>query len=80
VRPYGVSVQAFHILPKIREVDRLMTLALPQRVYEAHLERAFRSLAGHPLASRKKTLAGREARLRLLEHIASPLFHGMWCG
>ena len=74
VRPYGVSVQAFHILPKMREVDRLMTPALQQRVYEAHPELAFRSLAGHPLASRKKTLAGREERLHLLEHIPSPLF------
>jgi predicted RNase H-like nuclease len=77
VRPYGVSVQAFHILPKIREVDRLMTPALQQRVYEAHPELAFRSLAGHPLASRKKTMAGREARLCLLEHIPSPLFHSI---
>jgi len=77
VRPYGVSVQAFHILPKIREVDRLMTPALQQRVYEAHPELAFRSLAGHPLASRKKTMAGREERLCLLEHIPGPLFHSI---
>src|SRR5712664_3119998 len=77
VRPYGVSVQAFHILPKIREVDRLMTPALQQRVYEAHPELAFQSLAGHSLQDRKKTVAGREERLRVLEHIPSPLFHGI---
>jgi predicted RNase H-like nuclease len=77
VRPYGVSVQAFNILSKIREVDHLMTPALQQRVYEAHPELAFRSLAGHPLVSRKKTMAGREERLRLLEHIPSPLFQGI---
>ena len=58
-------------------VDRLLTPALQQRVYEAHPELAFRSLAGHPLASRKKTMAGREARLCLLEHIPGPLFHSI---
>jgi predicted RNase H-like nuclease len=54
-----------------------MTPALQQRVYEAHPELAFRSLAGLPLASRKKTMAGREERLCLLEHITGPLFHSI---
>jgi predicted RNase H-like nuclease len=75
VRGHGLSIQAFNILPKIREVDRLMTPALQQRVYEAHPELAFQSLAGHPLQGRKRTVAGREARLRVLETLPSPLFH-----
>jgi predicted RNase H-like nuclease len=35
VRGHSLSIQAFNILPKIREVDRVMTPALQQRVYEA---------------------------------------------
>ena len=77
VRGHGLSIQAFNILPKIREVDRVMTPALQQRVYEAHPELAFQSLAGHPLQHRKKTVAGREERLRVLDNIPSLLFHGI---
>jgi predicted RNase H-like nuclease len=74
VRSHGLGVQSFHILPKIREVDALMTPALQQRVYEAHPELAFRNLAGQALLSRKKTLEGRTERLQLLGRIPSPLF------
>jgi predicted RNase H-like nuclease len=74
---HGLSIQAFNILPKIREVDRVMTPTLQQRVYEAHPELAFQSLAGQPIQDRKKTVAGREERLRVLEHIPSLLFHGI---
>jgi predicted RNase H-like nuclease len=77
VRGHGLSIQAFNILPKIREVDRVMTPALQQQVYEAHPELAFQSLAGHPLQDRKKTVAGREARLHVLETIPGLLFHGI---
>jgi predicted RNase H-like nuclease len=75
VRGHGLSIQAFNILPKIREVDCVMTPALQQQVYEAHPELAFQSLAGHPLQDRKKTVAGREERLRVLDNIPSLLFH-----
>jgi predicted RNase H-like nuclease len=54
-----------------------MTPALQQRVYEAHPELAFQALAGHPLQESKKTVAGREARLQVLEHIPSLFFHGI---
>jgi predicted RNase H-like nuclease len=77
VRGHGLSIQAFNILPKIREVDRVMTPALQHRIYEAHPELAFQALAGQPLQDRKKTVAGREERLRVLENIPSPLFHGI---
>jgi len=77
VRGHGLSIQAFNILPKIREVERVMTQGLQQRVYEAHPELAFRTLAGQPLQESKKTVAGREARLQELEHIPSLLFHGI---
>jgi len=77
VRGHGLSIQAFNILPKIREVDRVMTPALQQQVYEAHPELAFQALAGHPLQDRKKTVAGREERLRVLENIPSLVCHGI---
>lgn len=77
VRGHGLSIQAFNILPKIREVDRVMTPGLQRRVYEAHPELAFQALAGHPLQESKKTVAGRAARLQVLEHIPSLLFHGI---
>ena len=77
VRGHGLSIQAFNILPKIREVDRVMTPALQQRVYEAHPELAFQALAGQPIQDRKKTVAGREERLLILENIPSPLFYGI---
>jgi len=77
VRGYGLSIQAFNILPKIREVDRVMTPALQHRVYEAHPELAFRTLAGHPMQHRKKTVAGRQERLRVLEQVPHPLFQNI---
>lgn len=69
VRQQGLSIQSFNILPKIREVDQLMTPALQQRVHEAHPELAFMSLAGAPMQYNKKTLEGREERLRILERV-----------
>ena len=77
VRGHGMSIQAFNILPKIREVDRVMTPELQHRVYEAHPELAFRTLAGHPMQYRKKTVAGREERVRVLEQAQYPLFQGI---
>ncbi len=75
VRHHGLSIQAFHILPKIREVDRLMTPALQQRVYEAHPELAFRALIGQPMQARKKGAAGHEERLQALALAAPPFMH-----
>src|SRR5262249_15104243 len=77
VRGHGLSVQAFNIMAKMREVDRVMTPALQHRVYEAHPELAFRTLAGRPMQYRKKTVAGREERVRVLEQAAHPLFQGI---
>ena len=74
VRAQGMSRQAFGILPKIREVDRLMTPQLQLVVYEAHPELAFRALAGAPLHHNKKTSAGRAERLQLLERAPGGLF------
>lgn len=66
VRDHGMSRQAFGILPKIREVDRLMTPAQQEIVYEAHPELAFLSLTGSVIQLNKKTVAGHTARLQAL--------------
>lgn len=64
-----MSIQAFHILPKVREVDRALR-ARPdaaQRVFEVHPEVSFARLnGGEALAHSKKTAAGRAERLALL--------------
>ena len=44
--PKKVSKQCFHLFPKMREIDRLMTPALEARVFEAHPELGFWRLNG----------------------------------
>jgi predicted RNase H-like nuclease len=61
----GMSIQAFGILPKVREVDVWLPGA-PCRVVEVHPEVSFAALAGAPLAVRKHTWAGARLRHRLL--------------
>ena len=69
VRQHGLSIQAFGILPKIHEVDALMTPAVQRQVCEVHPELAFRSLTGAPMQHNKKTRLGREERIQALERI-----------
>jgi predicted RNase H-like nuclease len=61
----GMSVQAFGLLPKIREVDEWLP-STPCPVVEAHPEVSFAQLAGAPLTVSKKTWAGAEIRRTLL--------------
>src|SRR5581483_1101280 len=63
-RALGISIQAFGILPKIREVDEQMRPELQGRVHEAHPELSFYHLAGRAMQYNKKTPEGREERLR----------------
>jgi predicted RNase H-like nuclease len=67
-----VSRQGFNILPKVREADRfLQGPGAPRgRLRESHPELVFLALAGASMAHNKKTLAGREERLRVLERLA----------
>jgi predicted RNase H-like nuclease len=70
--PRKISKQMFHIFPKIREVDALMTPAVQTRVREVHPEVAFCALNGWvPLDLAKKVNAqghpaGLEFRRNLL--------------
>jgi predicted RNase H-like nuclease len=64
-----VSLQAWAITPKIREVDALLreNVRLRERVIEVHPEMSFQSMnGGVPLRHSKKRAAGRRERLALL--------------
>ncbi|WP_245902945.1 DUF429 domain-containing protein [Salinigranum rubrum] len=62
---YGLSIQAWHLVPKIREVDAVLrsSSALRETVSEAHPELCFAALGDGPVAASKSTPAGRDERL-----------------
>jgi len=67
-RKWGLNKQSFGILPKVKEMDELMTQDLQVRIRETHPELTFFVIAGLKAASAgKKTVAGREERARLLK-------------
>lgn len=72
----GMSKQAFNLLPKIREVDDVMTPALQARVCEAHPELSLATLAGRPMAHPKRTAAGVAERMAALGLSAVPRVPG----
>jgi predicted RNase H-like nuclease len=59
----GVSIQMFHILDKVAEVDAHVQAGAD--VVEVHPEVSLRRMCGHPLPP-KRTHAGRDARLAVL--------------
>ena len=62
-----MSRQAYGVLPRIAEVDDLMTPRLQRRILEVHPELSFMELnGGTPLSLAKSTAGGALARLRLL--------------
>ena len=64
----GISKQCFSIIPKISEVDDFIDPTLQVVVKEIHPEVCFWLMAGQrPNKYAKKTAAGKEERLRLLE-------------
>ena len=71
-----MTIQAFGILKKIAEVDRLMTPELQKRVYEAHPELAFRLLAGRSMQFKKSRSSGRDERIRALAQLGTT-FNGL---
>lgn len=66
-----LSRQAFHLLPKIREVDVALRsdAALRARTFEVHPEVSFAEIHGSPLASPKRRAAGRVERLALVRSL-----------
>ena len=62
----GVTIQAFNILRKIEQLDASIEPDDQRFTFESHPESAFAVLAGAPLESKKRLVAGREERLALL--------------
>ena len=77
VRGFGLTIESFHLLPKIRQVDALITPALQDLVFEAHPELAFRRALGRPLLHNKKTPEGRAERFEALEREESGRFRSI---
>jgi predicted RNase H-like nuclease len=61
-----ISRQLFNILPKIGQVDALITPALQARLFEMCPELSFAVLAGAPMRATKRTAAGRAERIAAL--------------
>jgi len=62
-----LSIQSFSILPKIREVEKVMTRELQKRVFEVHPEVSLWALnKKSALKHRKRSRQGREERINLL--------------
>jgi predicted RNase H-like nuclease len=62
----SISKQAWHLLPKMRDAAPHWARD-PLRIREVHPECSFATMAGAPLASSKKTLAGLDERRTLLD-------------
>jgi len=59
----AISKQLYNILPKIREVDALVTPERQRRLFEMSPELSLAVLAGAPMAHPKTTPAGRTERI-----------------
>jgi len=66
-----LSLQTWNIIPKIREVDILLSNdeSARSRVREIHPEICFWALAGHPMKHSKKTQKGFSERMQVLESV-----------
>jgi len=62
----GLSKQAWNLVPKITEVDRLLDPTRQGRIFEVHPEVAFARLHGVPMTHLKKGRPGRDERLAVL--------------
>lgn len=64
----GVSRQAWHIFPKVREIDGALKARLPIDLRETHPELAFATMnGGRAVLASKKSETGRSERVRLLK-------------
>lgn len=63
-----MTIQALKIMPKVEQIDRLITPTLQARVFEVHPELSFAAMNGdRPLLSSKTRGPGRADRRALLE-------------
>ena len=77
VRVQGVSLQTFYLLPKIREVDELLSPWDQDWLKEGHPELAFCARSDVDLG-KKRSPDGRAARLRILKEVGSPFRMDDW--
>ncbi|CTQ56744.1 hypothetical protein LP7551_05306 [Roseibium album] len=77
--PKKVSKQCFHLFPKIREIDALMTPELEMRVYEVHPELAFWRLNGEREMSLPKKVKSRANPNGLDQRRDLLVSHGLDC-
>jgi predicted RNase H-like nuclease len=69
----GLSIQTYHLIPKLREVAACMTPGLQDRVREVHPELAWYAMNGETtVETSKHDAAGREVRVALLEDHGFP--------
>ena len=69
----GLTIQAYHLFPKLRAVARALTPKRQERVREVHPELAFYAMNDdRPVAASKHDAEGRTARIRLLETHGCP--------
>lgn len=68
----GLSKQTFGIMPKIADVDDVVSPDLQDRVFEVHPEVAFSRVNPSQLLPTKKRADGRRAREKLLSQLGSP--------
>lgn len=68
LRHHGLSVQSYNLIPRIRELDTLMTPNLQQQVWESHPELSFSRMVNAPIPYPKRTHAGKAARRAALYH------------
>jgi predicted RNase H-like nuclease len=68
---YGLSIQAWHLVPRVREVDAVLRAdaSARDRTVEAHPELCFAALGDGPVPESKTTEAGRRERLDRLRPV-----------
>jgi predicted RNase H-like nuclease len=71
---YGLSIQAWHLVPRIRAVDVAVRSSPGDgRVLEAHPELCFAALGDGPVSEPKSTAAGRSERLDRLRPVLTDI-------
>jgi predicted RNase H-like nuclease len=81
LREQGLSVQAYNLIPRIRELDTLLTPELQARVWESHPELSFAAMTGAPIAYPKRTEQGQAARREALKralNLGTPDLDALW--
>jgi len=78
-QPAGLTMQAFCLFSKLRQIDAAMTQGLQMTVREIHPEVSFCSANNmQPMAANKKSVQGRNQRLQVLGHAYGQGWNQWW--